>query len=268
MKTLRRFLIALVAPSALMLGLTQIGGTPIYKGYNTGFTTSLDSSSNSTLTITTDAGDLTCWVKLRLPSHSQALSATLSTGTPLYVYQHSMQDADQWIAIVAEGQKREEKFKWPSGAILSLTSANGGSLTPNDWQVYLSEQAFDSKGRATWRNIVFGFSVFFLLLSLAGGTLEALQRGKEEHTNSFTHEHCLNELILSSEGSSSQEAEWMRSILKKVLLQTVSVADAIGPIPLGKEKKWALWFKTRNQFRLRLERLITDLNRDLKYLEQ
>jgi hypothetical protein len=25
------------------------------------------------LTITTDAGDLTCWVKLRLPFHSQAL---------------------------------------------------------------------------------------------------------------------------------------------------------------------------------------------------
>jgi hypothetical protein len=264
MKTLRRFLIGLAAPSALLLGLTQLGGTPIYKGYNTGFTTTAETSQNSTLTITTDAGDLTCWVKLRLPFHSQDLSAKLSTGTPLYVYQHSMQDADQWVAIVADSQKPEEKFNWPSGAILFLTSTNGGGITPNDWQIYLSEQAFDSKSRARWRNVVFGFSIFFLLLSLAGVTLEALQRHKDERIAPFTHEDCLNRLIMSSEGSSSEETEWMRSILRKVLLQTVPVGDALAPIPLPKNKKLALWFKTRKQFRLRLERLITDLNRDLE----
>lgn len=268
MKTLRVVLIVLAAPSALLLGLTQLGGTPIYKGYNTGFTTTPDGSQNSTMTMTTDAGDLTCWVKLRLPFRSQALSAKLSTGTPLRVYQHNMQGADQWIAIVADGDKPEEKFNWPSGAVLFLTSTNGESIIPNDWQIYLSEQAFDSKARARWRNVVFGFSIFLLLLSLAGVTLEALQRGKNARITSLTHEDCLAGLIMSSEGGSSQETEWMRSILRKVLLQTVSVADAIAPIPLPKDKKWALWFKTRNQFRLRLDRLINDLNRDLEYLGQ
>lgn len=268
MKTLRRLLIGLAAPSALMLGLTQLGGTPIYKGYNTGFTSTLHNSANSTLAIGTDAGDLTCWIRLRVPSHSQSFSANLSTGTPLHVYQHSIQDTDQWIAIVAEGQKREAKFEWPSGAVLSLTATNGESITPHDWQVYLSDQAFDSKDRARWRNIVFGFSVFFLLLALAGGTFEAFAKDKDELPESFTHERCLTALIMSSEGASSQETKWMRSILKKVLLEAVSVVDAIAPIPLRKDKKWALWFKTQNQFRLRLDRLITDLNRDLKQLGQ
>jgi hypothetical protein len=266
MKKLRRVLMVLGAPAAALLGLTQLGGTPLYKGYNTGLTaTPLTNSVNQKLAISTDSGDLMCWVKLRLPLHAQSLSATLSNGSPLSVYQESVQDADQWVAIVAEGQKREEKFKWPSGAILFVTT-NGGSAMPSDWRVYLSDQAFDSKDRARWRSIAFSFSVVFLFLSLAGLIFEGLEKRREEPTTSFTHERCLNELIMSTEGGSSQETEWMRSILRKVLLQTVTVADAIAPIPLQKGEKWALWFKTRNQFRLRLERLITDLNVDLSYL--
>jgi len=267
MKRFRRLLIGLAAPSALLLGLSQLGGTPIYKGYNTGFTTNVHNSPFPLLQITTDAGDLTCWIRLRLHSKFQSFSASLSTGTRLSVYQHSTQESDQWIAIVAEGQKPEEKFKWPSGAVLSLTSTNGETVSPDDWQVYLDDEAFDSKDRAKWRVMVFGLSAFLLVLALAGATLEAFAKGKEELAP-FTHEHCLSGLIMSSEGASSQETVWMQTVLKKVLLQAVPVKDAIAPIPLRKNRKWAFWFKTQNQFRLRLEWLINDLKRDLKQLEQ
>src|ERR1051325_9920724 len=86
MKTLRRFLIVLAAPSVILLGLTQLGGSPIYKGYNTGFSATPADPANSKLAISTDAGDLMCWVKLRLPLQSQSLSANLSTGNALSVY--------------------------------------------------------------------------------------------------------------------------------------------------------------------------------------
>jgi hypothetical protein len=264
MKKLRRLLMVFGAPAAALLGLTQLGGTPLYKGYNTGFTATTD-SANQKLAISNESSDLMCWVKLRLPLHVQLLSANLSSGTSLSVYQEAAQDADQWIAIVAEGQKREEKFKWPSGSILFLTT-NGGTVIPSDWRVYLSDQAFDSKGRARWRNIAFGFSVVFLFLSLAGLISEGLEKWKDEPATSFTHERCLIELIMSTEGGSQQETEWMQSILRKVLLQTISVGDALAPIPLAKDAKLVLWFRTRNQFRFRLERLITDLKVDLSYL--
>lgn len=266
MKKLRRLLMILAAPSAAILGLTQLGGTPLYKGYDTGFTVTAADSSGSKLAISTDAGDLTCWIRLRLPLHSRSLSVNLSNGTALSVYQESVQDGHQWIAIVAEGQKPQEKFKWPSGALLFITSTSGASNAPSDWRVYLSDQTFDSKDRARWRTTAFALSVVFFFLFLAGGTLEAVAKLKDEPTSSFTHERCLIELIMSTEGSSSQETQWMQSILRKVLLQTVSVADALAPIPLKKNAKLVLWFKTRNQFRVRLERLITDLNVDLTYL--
>src|SRR5262245_45606559 len=61
MKTLRRVLIALVAPASLLLGVTQLGGNPISKGYSTGFASNLEAIPTARLTLSTDAGDLTCW---------------------------------------------------------------------------------------------------------------------------------------------------------------------------------------------------------------
>ncbi len=266
MKKLRRFLIAMAVPFGGLITLTQLGGSPIYEGFDTGFDARPADIANSKLAISTDSGDLHCWVKLQLPLRSQSFSANLSGGIPLSVYQESVQGGSQWVAISADGLKREEKFHWPSGATLYLTTANGVSVLPSDWRVYLADQAYDSMGRAMWRKIALGCSLVFLCLSLTGGILEGLARAKVEPPASFTHEHCLSALIMSTEGASPQQTEWMRSILRKVLLETVPVADALAPIPLENLEKKKLWFGTRKQFRTRLEKLITDLNIDLSYL--
>jgi len=266
MKTLRRLLIAMAVPFGGLITLTQIGGSPVYKGFDTGFDVRPADLANSKLAISTDSGDLQCWVKLRLPLRSQSFSANLSGGIPLSVYQESVHDGHQWVAISADGPKHEEKFRWPSGAILYLTTANGVSVMPSDWRVYLADKAYDSKGRAMWRRIALVFSIVFLCLFLTGGILEGLARTREEPPTLFTHERCLNELIMGTEGSSEQETEWMRSILRKVLLETMPVVDALAPIPLKYVEKQSLWFRTRNQFRSRLKKLITDLNIDLSYL--
>lgn len=267
MKTLRRILIVLAAPAALLLGLTQLGGTPISKGYNTGFHSTVESSPVR-LALSTDTGDLTCWVKLRIPANALSFSAKLSTGALLWVYQDTRDGSDQWIAIVAEGQKPQEKFKWPSGAALLVYSSDNspGSLTLNDWRVFLSDKDYDSMDRAKWRTWVFRGSVALLILALIGGGLEGYSKLTEE-APPFTSQRCIEYLIKSTKGKTAQETKWMRAILTNVLLETVPVADALASLPLANFQRKALWFKTRSQFRSRLERLIFELNTHLSYLK-
>ena len=268
MKKLRRFLIALAVPLGGLITLTQLGGSPVYKGFDTGFDARHADPANSKLAISTDSGDIKCWIKLRLPLRSQSFSANLSGGTPLSVSQESVQDGNQWIVISADGPKREEKFHWPSGATLYLTTTNGVSVMPSDWQVYLADKTYDSKGRAMWRKIALAGSLVLLCLCLTGGILEGLARPKEEPQASFTHERCLSELMRGTEGTSAQQTEWMRSILRKVLLETMPVKDALAPIPLPYAEKKQLWFMTRDQFCSRLGKLIADLNNDLSHLQK
>lgn len=264
MKTLRIILITLAAPAVILLGLNQLGGTPISKGYDTGFTATVE---NTRLALTTETGDLTCWVRLRLPATATSFSANLSTGTPLVVYQEMVHNGNQWIAISAPGQNREEKFKWPSGSALFLSATGNSDPTPSDWKVYLSDQAFDSKDRARWRKIAFAASLVLLGIALIAGAFEAHAKLKPESVT-FTHERCLEELIKSTEGSTKKETKWMQQILTKVLLQGITASDAVAPLPLKTSvQKRAIWFKARAQFRGRLEQLILALNIDLAKLQ-
>lgn len=265
MKTIRRVLIVLAAPAGILLGLTQLGGTPLHKGFHTGFAATTVLSQGPQLSLSTETGDLTCWMKLNVPASVQPVSARLSNSLPLTIYQESTNGADQWIAVVADGQKREEKFTWPSGTQVVLTFANGSNLALNDWRVYLSDQGFDSKDRATWRRRAFRVALVCLLFAIIGGILEAKDKLKDGSA-AFTHERCLEQLIKSIEGTNEKESAQMQSILTKVLLQRISAADAIAPLPLKQYQKHRLWFKARDQFSRRLEWLIVEMTDDRNYL--
>jgi hypothetical protein len=265
MKTLRLTLLSLAAPAALLFGLTQLGGTPIHKGCNTGFNAAVETGPMPRVALSTETGDLNCWVKLKLPATAEPVAANLSTTLPLSVYQESVDGDEQWVAIVAQGSKREEKFKWPSGARLFLSFSNGNNMAVSDWRVYLSDQAFDSKQRATWRKVAFVLAGICLALALFGGGLEARSRFKDERTG-FSYEQCLKQLICTIEGKTPQQTEWMQSILTKVLLQGIKAKDAITPLPLKDYLKQGLWFKARDQFCAQLDWLISELTSDKKKL--
>jgi len=265
MKTLRRILIVLSAPAGIIFGLSQLGGTHLYKGFNTGFTATNAMSQERRLSLSTETGDLMCWVKLRLPVSAQPVSARLSNSLPLAIYQDSIEGTDQWIAVVADGQKREEKFKWPSGTNVVLTFGNGSNLALNDWRVYLSDQGFDSKDRASRRRTIFIVAIMCLLLAILGAALEAKDKLKDDSV-AFTHERCLEQLIKNIEGTTAKETTQMQSILTKVLLQRISADDAIAPLALKQYQKHQLWFKARDQFSRRLAWLIVELTNDRSYL--
>jgi len=204
-------------------------------------------------------------MKLKVPASVQPISARLSNSLPLTIYQESTNGADQWIAVLADGQKREEKFKWPSGTQVVITFANGSNLALNDWRLHLSDQGFDSKDRAAWRRTAFMVAVVCLIFAIIGGILEAKDKLKDGSVV-FTYERCLEQLIKSIEGTSAKESAQMQSILTKVLLQRILAEDAIAALPLKPYQKHQLWFRARDQFSRRLEWLIIELTNDRNYL--
>lgn len=248
-------------PALVVAGLTQIGGNPVSKGQNTHFASWIDYSPKARLALSTDAGDLSCWLKIKVPANSQRFSANLSTGAPLTVYTDSSEGPFQWIAIVADGPKREEKFKWPSGSIVLVTSADGNSvsITPYDWSVFLSDKDSDSQSRAKWRRNLFIGSVILLSLGLSGGVLEVHSKLQKEAPAPFIPQRAIQELIESTEGSSRQETKRKQQVLTKVLILRVPAKHALDTLPISYAEQRQLWFKTAPEFRARLDGLITEL---------
>ena len=264
MKTLRIILIVLAVPGGLLFGLNQLGGTPLYKGFITGFTATAISQERQ-LSLSTETGDLTCWVKLRLPVAAQPVSARLSNSQPLTVYPENTEGTDQWIAVVADGQKREEKFKWPSGTNVVLTFGNGSNIALNDWRVYLSDQGFDSRDRAAWRRAAFIVTSVCVLLALVGGALEAkdrLEAKAKDDSVVFTRDRLMEQLINDIEGDTATQTTQLKSILTKVLIRRIPAEDAIAPLELTPVTKSQLLLRARKLFSNRLDLLIKDLTND------
>jgi hypothetical protein len=108
------------APALLLLGVHEFPGTPISKGYETGFEWHVDPSNNR-LVINTDAdGNLTCWLVLELPTKIHGFKAETSTGTHLRTYQKSLNGSTQMVVIVKDTATPETPFDWPSGSRLFI----------------------------------------------------------------------------------------------------------------------------------------------------
>jgi hypothetical protein len=270
MKNLRLALIVLGALAVILLGITQLGGTPIYKGYDTGFKATATNNPMPTLTLSNSAGDLNCWLEMKLPASSTPVAASMSNNVQLSVYHEGLDGSDQWIAIVAQGFKREEKFNWPAGTRIFITFKHGDSVGLSDWRAYLGDKDLDSQSRAKWRTVAFYIGIAFLAVGLAGTALEVYDRNQSK-VSPFTHERGLEQLILNVEGKSPQETKWMQSILTKVLLLRVSPKIAIASLPLKNLKdyqKLFIWFRARDQFLQQLTSLINDFTMDIERLGQ
>ena len=102
MKRLRLIFMGLGAPALLLLGVHEFAGTPISKGYETGFEWHADPSNNR-LVLNADAeGNVTCWLVLQLPAGIQGFKAETSGGTHLRTYQKSVSGSTQMVAVVKD----------------------------------------------------------------------------------------------------------------------------------------------------------------------
>jgi hypothetical protein len=261
MKLLPRILIMLAAPAGVLYGLNQIGGTSISKGYDMGFHWQAQGAGARTgVELSKDAATVNCWIKLKVPVNSLGFEARLTTSVPLKVNREGLEGSDEWIVISGAGQNPQEMFAWAAGAAITLTPK--GNLLPvlavSDWRVNLSDKDYDSASRAWWRKILLRIAVVCFFLSLIGLALSAWMKEPEKKLV-LTAQSCIEALIDRTSGNSDKESEWMRIILRGVLLEQKSADDAMKPVPLGYPKNKQLWFAARNQFKSMLTGLINEL---------
>src|SRR5271163_4959655 len=124
MKKLGRIMMILAAPAAILYGLKEIGGSPLYKGDDVGFVWRV-SSNPSRLVLTNDVGDITCLLRLKLASRSTAYDAQLANQTVIPVNNISNNGEEGWLELSAVSLASQDKFKWPSGTGIFIVPKSG-----------------------------------------------------------------------------------------------------------------------------------------------
>jgi hypothetical protein len=266
-KFLRWFFVILAAVAATLLGVHEIGGAPISKGYNTGFKWSMDvSHSGLVLTAEPEGGDMVCWMRLKLPAGIADLNAEISTGAPLSVLPQERDGANQWYAITKKSSVAQDRFEWTSGATILLSSrTNPSGLDIKDWYIFPNNKDFDSQHRAKWRHLWFWISLVSLIIACVGVAVERLSK-EPSKPESFSPQRWVEQVIGSIDGKDAEESERMRWVLKKVLIERTPAEDAVAALPFKKPREQlSLWFKARDHFRDKLRNLIKDLK---EYLDR
>jgi hypothetical protein len=263
MKILRLVLIALAAPAAILLGVHEIGGTPIAKGYDTGFTWRAEPSSH-TLALTLDTeGGIDCWLRLKM-LHPAALKAETSRGTHLHVERVAPEGEYAWVTISKEDPNPAVPFNWPAGVSVLLEPQDNSTaqLMIADWEIYPSNKQKDSLARDEWRKKLFHAFLVLLSLALIGAILEAIERvrAKDAPPELFSAEYCLKQLIARVEGDDDKQSEQMRTLLRKVLIEGVDSRDAVNSLQLSsKAKELQITYKAPRTLYDTLDRLVRGL---------
>ena len=273
MKRLRLIFMGLGAPALLLLGVHEFAGTPISKGYETGFEWHADPSNNR-LVLNADAeGNVTCWLVLQMPAKIQGFKAETSAGTHLRTYQKSVSGSTQMVAIVKDTAAPETAFDWPSGTSLFISPQDPTSTSSpaiGDWYVYLANKTYDSRERAKWRKTLFRISIVLFIFGLIATTIEAAEkaRGKEEPREPFSAEYCLKQLIKRVEGADAKQSEQIQTLLQKVLIEGVDLRDAVAPWQMSPARKLLLQRKAFKSLQSSLGRLVTDLPKYLLEIQK
>jgi hypothetical protein len=263
MRKIRLFLIALAVPAGILFTMREIGGSPISKGYDTGFEWRSEPSMGRLVLLADLEGNMNCRIKLKIPATDTDFRSETSNKIRLKVVQESLEQDYQWISINKDSPLSEEKFEWPSGSHINLDVEPKGqpaALSVVDWYVYSSTKSADSSHLAHRRSVIFWISLSLLLLSCAGGIAEAIEKYHEKR-EPFSPQRCIELLIGAVDGADGKETKRMRASLEKVLVEGSSVQEALAPFKLGQLEGQLFWLRTTARFRVKLDYFIAELNR-------
>jgi hypothetical protein len=263
MKILRVMLIAMAAPAIFLLGLHEIGGTRLSKGYATGFAWRPIPDQGRLILSAQPDGNMDCRVELEIPKNAGTFTASIDGVARLSVRHESIDGKDDWLEI--DKSATEDYFVWPSGRSLLVQDNPTGNLIISDWHVYTRDKAPDSKATARWRKVLFYFGLFLLLPAIVGTVLQGIESRRPKPAN-FMPQNCIEEMIAGFEGKDEQESEQARIFLRKLLIEDVSPAEALRPLKLNRTRQLALLTRIKEQFRFRLESHIEYLKRLSKRL--
>ena len=230
----------LAVPAAVLYGLKEIGGSPIYKGDESGLAIKIQQNP-AKLIVTNDLSDTTCSLRLKLSINAPTYTAVLANSTPLAVHSIVEEGESGWIELT-DTSPVHDKFKWPSGTGIFIfpQSVSAYNLKVEDWHLFRTDKSPDSMSRTNWRNRGFITAIVCLLFALVGGALEAADKLKEKPAETLTLAEALffpklvEAMIQNVVFPSSEEnTQAVRAMLRKVVFQkgvdiSAILADAPG----------------------------------------
>jgi hypothetical protein len=259
MKTLRVILIAMTAPALLLLGLHQIGSTPLSKGYATGFAWRADPAHGELILSAQPDGSMTCWIKLKVPINQGKVTAKTEGGAPLLVKTTPANLHDEWLEITKSAT--EDFFEWPSGRrVIVQFVPEPHTLTIDDWLAYLNNRSPDSKSWSRWRRVLFIFGFVLLFAAIVGSVLQVLEARRAKKP-SFAPQNCVEQMIASFEGRNADESDQNRMFLRKLLLEEASIEEAMAPLNLSRRRQVEFLARINAPFRFRLDSHVDYLKR-------
>jgi hypothetical protein len=191
MRYLKNISLVLGAIVLLVLGLDKIAGRPLVPGHDTGFEwRGQGFTQGPRIVLSTDAGDITCVVELRINSRAPAWTAALSNNAQLAVSEESLDAQGSLVFLSAQGKAAKEKFVWPSGVNILVLPDHGqsGDISVDDWKVYLSNDTYDSRSRSEVRKVWRRICLVLFVFGLISAGYSAL--AKREPTKPFTAQEC------------------------------------------------------------------------------
>lgn len=263
MKTIRRLLLVMAAPALILVGLHEIGGTSISKGSETEFAWRANPSAGQLVLSADSGGTMNCWIRVKIPTVQGKITASTES-VPLFVKVTTDEGGGEWVEVTKSAT--EDFFDWRSGRdVIIQFDPKPAQLGVEDWQVFPSSKAPDSKTWAQWRFDLFIVSLVLWGLVLVGAILEALEKYGAKPAE-FTSQHCVEQMIDDFEGSDDKQSEQNRKFLRKLLLGGASVEEALAPLNLNKREQLAVLSRIKGPFLFKLQSHIDHLSRLLKRL--
>jgi hypothetical protein len=217
----------------------------------------------------TDAGDLDCWLRLRIRGTDPAVhrfAAKLDTGKVLATEWH-----DGWLHVRIDAPKDGDcKFHWTAGTELyvELTAGTLDQVAIDNWEVHLKDGPHESREHQKWRGRLYWLLRVCSALGLfyAGYEVVKKVRGAAPHVHAVTAEDCLRSVIgevRASENEADPETALYREFLTEVVFEqrsAAAVADRLLP-DARFSKKAEFRRKAKEAFDARLALFVAELQR-------
>lgn len=255
---LRRTVLVLSAIAAVFLGLEKVGVFQFAPPGDVGFqaTTERLPDGRPALVLDSDIGDLSCWLHLVVRWNgpdSGGFDASIASGESLVVEAQRIGDGE-WALSISKGPNSAQRdpFLWRAGLPVRvvLSGPASGPLILQDWIVNATAQPSDSRDKARWRNWWTWFSWVLLTLAIIGAAVTAWPRPELEAATSLA---LVRSIVSSVEGDDAQHTTRVRIFLRKVLLESVPVREALDALKIPSTP-----FRTRPQFVARARRVFLD----------
>ena len=256
---LRRTVLVLSAVAVVLLGLEKVGVFEFVPRGDVRFqaTAQREPDGRAALLLRSDAGELSCWLSLIVRwdgPDAEEFEASIPSGEALVVTAENVGVSRRWVSISkAPDPQKRTPFTWAAGLPVRLVRIGpaSGSLLIEDWTVHSTTQPSDSRDKARLRAWWTKASWVMIVLASIGAAVTAWPKKEEPPVASAVS--LVRTIISGIDGVDENETTQLRTFLKKVLLESVPVQEALDALRIPSNP-----YRVRPQFVARARRVFLE----------